>query len=664
MSDIERAKKLFFEALSFIDASDFAKAESRLREALPFSPTSVSILTNLAVVLLRQNKHSEAREFAEKSIAVKADNIEALLVLADCCVRDKKFLEALDVYQTIISLDSKIAEAHNNCGIILGKLGRFVDALASYDSAIAIEANFADAHMNRGNALRNLERYDDALVAFDRALSLKPDLAEAWLGRGNVFYIRQRHDDAFAAYDKAFLLNPDLDGVEGSRLHAKMRLCNWSHFNAECAHLISSVRSGFVNTQPFPFLAISSSAEDQLKCAELWIAAKYPSTGKPVWRGERYDHDRIRVAYLSADFREHPVSYLMAGIFEGHDKSRFDVAGISLGPDDNSPMRQRLKAAFERFIDAGTYSDGQIADLVRASEIDILVDLMGFTANSRTGVYIRRPAPVQVNYLGYAGTMGSPHFDYILADRVVIPEEKRACYSEKVVYLPDSFMGSDSGRRSAAAAPDRAANGLPEHGFVFCSFNQSYKITPPIFDLWMRLLSRIDDSVLWLSTMNDTAMRNLRHEAQIRKVDPNRIVFAERVVRNEDHLARHQLADLFLDTLPYNAHSTAADALFAGVPVLTCLGDTFAGRVAASLLQAVRIPELITTTLAAYESMAFDLATHPEKLALIKRKLADHRLTAAPFDAQRFTKQIETAYTAMYERHRAGFSPDHIAVPS
>jgi predicted O-linked N-acetylglucosamine transferase (SPINDLY family) len=423
---------------------------------------------------------------------------------------------------------------------------------------------------------------------------------------------------------------------------------------------MTSIRNGKVNP-PFELLTILSSSEEQKKNAEHWIANEYP--GEPVWSGERYRHDPIRVAYLSADFRQHPVSFVLAGMFECHDKSRFDVSAISIGPDDNSEIRRRLKASFARFIDAKTYSDDQITSLIKEMEIDILVDLVGSTADAHTSIFARRSAPIQVNYLGYAGTMGARYFDYILADRIVIPEAKRECYSEKVVYLPNCFMGNDSKRTISEHLPRRSECDLPESGFVFCSFNQGYKITPQMFDIWMRLLRQVDGSVLWLSTTNETAIHNLKREAQNRGVDPGRIVIAPRVPRNEDHLARQRLADLFLDTLPYNAHSTASDALWAGLPVLTCVGETFAGRVAASLLNAIHLPELIATTPDAYEKTAIELATHPEKLEVIKRKLANNRLTTPLFDTKHFTQHIEAAYAAMHERYQAGLAPDHIVIP-
>ena len=354
----------------------------------------------------------------------------------------KRFEDAVRSYDSAIALAPNHAPIYLDRGNALYELKRYDEALAAYDRALALKSNFADAWVGRGNVFCDLKRHAEAFAAYDKALALKPDLANAWLGRGNVFCNLKRHDEAFAAYDKALALKPDLVGVEGSRLHAKMHICDWNNFDAECSHLISSVRNGNVNTVPFEFLGIPSSSDDQLRCAKLWVANSRPFSDKPIWQGERYNHDRIRVAYVSADFREHPVSFLMAGVFGCHDKSRFDVTAISFGPDDNSEMRQRLKTSFERFIDAKTYSDDQIANLVRSSEVDILVDLMGFTTDSRTGIFARRAAPIQVNYLGYPGTMGAEYIDYIIADRIVIPKiyrnstRKRLSISQTVSRQP------------------------------------------------------------------------------------------------------------------------------------------------------------------------------------------------------------------------------------
>jgi predicted O-linked N-acetylglucosamine transferase (SPINDLY family) len=473
-----------------------------------------------------------------------------------------------------------------------------------------------------------------------------------------VSYLEKRYDEALADWSKALELRPDQPGVDAARLRVRMHNCDWTDFDAACASVRSSVNNGKL-IAPFMLVAIPSAASEQLQCARRWIESNLRSVRGPLWRGERYDHDRIHVAYLSADFHQHATSQLMAGMFEHHDRSHFQISGISVGPNDNSDMRRRVEAAFERFIDAKPQGDDQIADLVRSLEVDILVDLKGFTQDARTGVLAMRPAPIQVNYLGFPGTIGAGFIDYIVADRTVIPEDHAHCYAEKIVWLPDSYQVNDHRRAIAEAAPARADFGLPDGGFVFCCFNDNYKITPSVFSAWMRILQAVDDSVLWLFEDNPTAAGNLRREAAARGIAPQRLVFARRLP-NAAHLARHRCADLFLDTLPYGAHTTASDALWAGLPVLTCLGETFAGRVGASLLNAIELPELVTATPDAYEQLAIELAKNPARLAALKAKLARNRLATPLFDTARFTRNIEAAYTAMMERHRAGLSPDHI----
>jgi protein O-GlcNAc transferase len=666
--DILKQRPTHFDALYFLgviayQTKNLDQAEELFSNAIKVNPNNAAAYYNRGIVLKDLKRPDEALASYNKAIALKHDSAEAYNDRGNVFRDLKRLDEALASYDKAIALKPDFAEAYYNRGITLNDLKRLDEAIASYDKAVGLKPDYAKAYINRGVVFKDLKRLDEALASYDKAIALKPDFAEAYSNRGNALRKLKRLDEAVAAYDMALSLAPDLVGTEGAHLHTKMHLCDWTNFDTECAHLISSVKIKKANTSPFEFIAIPSSSEVQLQCATLWISEKFPPSRKSLWEGEQYRHDRIRVAYVSADFREHPVSFLIAGMLECHDNARFDVSAISLGSDDNSEMRQRLKASVEHFIDAKTFNDEQIANLVRSSDVDILVDLMGFTTESRTGILAGRPAPIQVNYLGYAGSMGARYIDYILADRCVIPEERRKYYSEKVVYLPDSYMANDSKRKISERSLRRSEYNLPETAFVFCSFNNSYKIVPQTFNIWMRLLRQLGNSVLWLSNTNETAIRNLRREAQNRGVDPGRLVFAQQLPRNEDHLARHELADLFLDTLPYNAHTTASDALWAGLPVLTCLGETFAGRVAASLLNAIGLPELITTTPDAYERMAIDLATHPEKMAIIKTKLADNRLTTPLFDTKLFTKHIETAYTAMYQRHQAGFAPDHIVVP-
>jgi len=441
-------------------------------------------------------------------------------------------------------------------------------------------------------------------------------------------------------------------------------MCDWSDFAGSCAQLLGAVDQGRAAALPFQLLATPASPEQQLLVARLYAARKFGAARTPLWRGERYAHRRIRVAYLSADLRDHPITALTAGLFERHDRTRFETVAISFKSDSHNQVRARLSALFDRFIDASRMSDLGVARLVRELEIDIAVDLNGHTEGSRPNVFAWRPAPVQVNYLGYAATLGAPAWDYIVADRFVIAESEHGHYDEKVVYLPGSFMVNDSGRNISARTPSRAEAGLPENGFVFCCFNNSFKITPDVFDVWMRLLGGVAGSVLWLSASNATAVVNLRREAERRGVAPDRLIFAPRVPLNEDHLARLRLADLFVDTLYYNAHATAADALWAGVPVLTCPGATFASRVAGSLLGAVGLPELVTNSLEGYEALALRLARDPVCLAALRQQLARNRDLAPLFDTDRFTRNIEAAYTTMCERAERGESPRSFAVGS
>jgi protein O-GlcNAc transferase len=653
----------FEQAVALHQQQKLADAERIYRQVLQQQPNHFGALHHLGVIALDTQRTEQGADLIRKAIGLNATVGIAHCSLGKALLDLKRPKEALASCDKAIALAPDLAMAHNNRGKALFDLRCLQDAVASYDEAITLKPDFAMAHANRGAALSEQKRSAEALASYDKAIALEPNFAEAYYNRGKALDNLQRYDEAFFAYEKAYAIRPNLTGAEGDRLHAKMLGCDWSNFDSECAHLIASVRSGDANSAPFAFLMVPSSSNDQLQCAKLWVANKFPPSDTPIWQGERYDHNRIRIAYLSPDFHEHATSFLMAGMFECRDKSRFELTAISWGPDDNSATRRRLKASFDHFVEARAYSDDQIAALIRSLEIDLLIDLKGFTQYSRTSIFARRPAPIQINYLGYPGTMGAPYIDYIVADRIVIPEDQRKFYAEKIAYLPNSYQVNDAKRSIADKEYTSAELGLPLMGFVFCCFNNNYKITPTVFDCWMRMLKQVEGSVLWLLEDNSKAANNLRKEAAVRGVNAERLIFAQRMPLS-DHLARHRLADLFLDTLPCNAHTTASDALWAGLPVLIFLGETFAGRVAASLLNAVGLPELITTTIEAYEQTAIDLAMHPEKLAIIRQRLADNRLTAALFDTQRSTRHIEAAYTAMYERHRAGLAPDHIFIPN
>jgi predicted O-linked N-acetylglucosamine transferase (SPINDLY family) len=612
------------------------------------------------MALHRRGEIDAAERIYREILERQSDHFDATHMLGVVRLQQRRTGDGIALIRQAIAINGEAASAHLNLGKALLAEKRPGEALACFDRAIALDPASLEAHAHRADIMLGLRRTEEALKSYRAAADLRPNEAALHRNCGHLLAMLRRHDEAFAAYDRAFRLAPELVGVEGHRLYAKMHLCDWRDWDADRAHLVASVRAGKPATQPFIFLAVPSSPADQLQCADVWTAQHFKAE-PPRWRGEKYRHRRIRIAYLSADFRQHAASVLMAGMFESHDRSRFEIAAVSLGADDGSPMRKRMIAAFEHFIDAHELGDDAVADLLRSREIDIAIDLMGYTTNSRTGILARRPAPVQAHYMGFAGPMGAPFLDYVVADRVVIPDTARAAYSEKVVTLPNSYFVNDSRRPIAERGFSRAELDLPERGFVFCCFNGSHKITPDIFASWMRILSQVNGSVLWLLAGHPATVENLRKEAAARGVDPKRLVFAKRIPPAE-HLARHRAADLFLDTLPYNAHTTACDALWAGLPVLTRIGETFAGRVAASVLGAIGLRELITETSADYERRAVALASDPARLAAIRGRLAQNRLSMPLFDTRLFTRHMEAAFAAMHRRHQAGEWPDHISI--
>jgi len=451
----------------------------------------------------------------------------------------------------------------------------------------------------------------------------------------------------------------DLNYLQGDIWQVRQQLCDWSEFAAASERIREAIAAGERVASPFDALAICDSNALKRKAAEIYVASEFKAAPRPLAPARAAARDKIRLGYFSPDFRDHATAHLMSGVFERHDKSRFEVSAFSFGPSSADEMRKRLTAAFDRFLDVGDRTNQQIAELARDLEIDIAIDLNGFTEFHRFGIFANRAAPIQVEYLGFPGTTGAPFIDYLIADPVIVPDDQRVHFSERVVRLPHTYHPYDRTREIAEDTPSRASLSLPESGFVFCCFNNNYKITPDVFDGWMRILRRTPGSVLWLLRNSEPAAANLRREAEARGVDPGRLAFAERAP-NPQHLGRHRQADLFLDTLPYNAHTTASDALWAGLPVLTRIGEAFAGRVAASVLTAVGLPEMIARSQPEFEDMAVELATNPDKLAAISAKLANNRLATPLFDTELFTRDLERAFAAMCERYRLGRQPEDI----
>jgi predicted O-linked N-acetylglucosamine transferase (SPINDLY family) len=558
-----------------------------------------------------------------------------------------------------IALKPDYAEAHNYRGNALLKLKRLEEALASYDRAISIKPDYAEAFYNRGIALFELKRLEGALASYDRAISIKPDYAEAFNSRGNLLVGLNRLEEAVASFDRAVSIKPDYFDAAVASMHWANQMCKWLAGTAR-ADLIARCRVPAFDGSPFAFLAICDDPKLHHDLANAYVRNKAPLPASPLWR-QRRARDKIRIGYLSADFREHPVSYLIAEVIALHDRSRFEVFGISTSANDGGEQRRRLEATFDAFVDVNAMTDTALARRIAEAEIDIVVDLGGHTGEGRILALADRPAPVQVTYLGYPGTTGAPFIDYAIIDAHVVPASDTDAYSEKLVYLPECYLCNDRNRKIADQTPSRVECGLPADGFVFCCFNNSYKINAPVFDIWMRLLRAVPGSVLWLRGDNNSARASLQREATARGVAPQRLVFAERVGSNSEHLARHRVADLFIDTLPYNAHTTASDALWVGLPVLTCTGRSFAARVAGSLLHAIGLPELVTGSLLEYEALALRLATYPAELRALRDRLVCNRSTHPLFDTPRWTRHLEAAYQEMWRLHCNGEPPRSFA---
>jgi predicted O-linked N-acetylglucosamine transferase (SPINDLY family) len=637
------------------------KAERIYRSILKADPRNFDAAHLLGVIFLQSNQFKAAERQIDLAIQINP-NVAAAHSNRGIALKDlQRFDEALASFDKAVALQRDNAELFNNRGSVLKELKRLEDALTSIDRAIALKGDYAEAFNNRGNTLRELGRHGEALASYDRAIALKPDYAEAHANRGGMLQELNHFEEALAGYDRSMALDPERPYLAGDRLFLQMTMCMWDRLEESWDDLIRAVRRGSPASKPFPLLIIPSGRSEQRACAEAYVKRNYPASPSPISRGEGYGHGRIRIGYFSADFFNHATAYLMAELIERHDRARFEIVGFSFGPQSRDAMRMRLEKVFDRFIDVRALDDRAVAVRAREMEIDIAVDLKGFTANRRPGIFAQRAAPIQVNYLGYPGTMGAPYIDYLIADQTLVPPEHFASYAEKIVHLPHSYQVNDSTRAIAELTPTRAQAGLPEEGFVFCCFNNNYKITPEAFDIWMRLLNAVEGSVLWLLEDNPMAARNLRREAQARGVAPERLVFAPRVALPE-HLARHSLADLFVDTFPCTAHTTASDALWAGLPLLSLLGETFAGRVAASLLNAIGLSELIARSALDYEALALKLAREPAALATIRARLAANRSTHPLFDIARFTRHLEQAYQTMAERARNGLGPEHLVV--
>jgi predicted O-linked N-acetylglucosamine transferase (SPINDLY family) len=613
----------------------FNAAIAQYEKALAVNPAYAEARNNLGNATHLLGREEDAITHYEKAIALKLDYAEAYWNLGNALRALGRFDEAIAQYGKALEIRPDYAEAHNSIGNALRLLARSEAAIAHYEKALAISPDYADARVNLGDALETLGRQQEAIAQYEKALAIRPSDPDALSKRGDAFTKLKRYDEALATFEEALAIDSGHAHAFAGLASAAKAACDWSRTEKIARELLRRSAAATL-LEPFTLLGYSSDPALQLACANAYVAHHVPIAPPRFWNGEVWRNPRIRIGYFGAGFHEHPMAFLTAELFEIHDRSRFEVLGISLGPDDRSEMRSRLVGAFDTFHDLRSINDREAAKLINDLRVDIIVDRSGYTTGARPEILACRPAPIQVNYLGYPGTLGAEFYDYLIADPIVLPFDQQKFVTETIVHLPECYQVNDS-TRGIVPTPTRQATGLPDQGFVFCCFNNNTKITAEMFEIWMRLLRRLDGSVLWLLSTNATAEANLRREAAARGIDPARLVFAGRV-KLDQHLARHRLADLFLDTLPYNAHTTASDALWAGLPLLTCHGEYFPGRVATSLLRAIGLPELVTYT------------------------LQHNRLTHPLFDTDRFRRHIEAAYTQMWELWQRGESPRSFSV--
>lgn len=606
------------------EAGDLVNAERNLRKAIAFDPQSSLAHSNLAAVYRRMKLYDQAKTAADQALRINPNEWMALI----------------------------------NRGNVFLVLNFLDQAKADYERAITLFPSSAEAWVGRGNVFLALNLLEQAKADYERAITLSPSSAEARIGLANSLLDMKRHQEAIPLLEDIVRRDPESETFRGRLFVTRMMISDWSHYGKGQAECISAISENPAHVIPYDSIIVTQAPGQQLACAIAYTKANIPEV-EPVWRDEKYAHDKIRIGYISPDFRDHAIGRVIAGLFEHHDRARFELYAFSTATDQ-SALRARIKSAFDHFIEINPTSGREAAQYIRDKEIDILIDLAGHTRHSGLNAMAFKPCPVQVTWLGFPGTTGAPFIDYILADPTVIPAEDELFYTEKAVRLPDTYQPND-GDLKVAESPSREAVGLPASGLVFCCFNNTFKITPEVFDIWMRLLDQIENSVLWLFEANATAKANLQKEAIARGISPDRLVFAA-YADYATYLARTQLADLFLDNNYWNGHSTASDALRCGVPVITCQGTSFASRVASSLLRAIGMPELITTSLEDYEALALRLARDPALLAATKDKLARNRLTEPLFDTARFTRHLEAAYVTMYERAQRGEPPASFSV--
>jgi protein O-GlcNAc transferase len=626
---------------------------------VPGSPSRHRSRNGLGNILLRQGELAAATTCFERVLALEPDSAEAHSNLGNALRQQGELAEAVVSCQRALALNPDLAEAHHNLGAARQQQGALAEAAVCYARALAVKPDLAQAHNNLGTVLQRESKHAEAEACYRRAMALRQGYAEPHKNLADLLWERGQIAAAIDACRQAIALKPDYPEAVAQLALLKRHACDWRNFENEAEQVLAASQRSPATVPPFDLLSQSSTPGDQLVCSTLWANKFAIGSTRFAHRRSTPQH-KIRLGYLSADFRDHAVAHAVADLIEGHDRAVFDVSAYSYGPDDDSKWRRRLRAAFDQFTDLRDFDDDEAARQIHRDETDILIDLTGYTAHARPRIVASRPAPVQVSFLGFLGTTGAEFIDYVIVDPFIAPMDQQPFYTERLVQL-SCWWPASSRPEMPETTPSREECGLPPQGFVFCCFNNSYKLNPGCFEIWARLLKDVPGSVLWLAEPNSLVKRNLRREATRRGLAAERLAFASHEPFSR-HLSRHRLADLFLDTLPYNACGTAYDALRAGLPVLTCAGTTFAGRVAGTMLQSAGLPELITASLDAYEALALRLAREPGLLLSVREKLARNRFSMPLFDRERSARDLEAGYIQMSEIWRSGQDPKALAV--
>ena len=632
------------------------------KQALHINPQYAEAYNNMGIALNGKGDLEAAIESCRQALKIKPDYAEAYNNMGNALSDKGDLGAAIESYDNALTIKPDYFDVFYNIGNALKDEGDLEAAIHHYKQALDINPDYSLAYNNMGLALSAKGDLEAAIKSYEKVIEIDPYHADTFYNRGNALVKKGNLDAGIKSYKMALNIRPDHHSARSNKLHNQSHICDWVAIDQD-RHLISSLGTSNEAISPFVMQSLEDAPERHRLRSEIFNKKLHRyKTPLPVAGPPQQTPQRLRIGYFSADFHEHAVAYLIAKVLETHDRSRFEVYGYSIGPSKDDDMRHRLIKAFDVFDDVSGMNNQDAALSARQDKIDIAIDLNGYTENSRQGIFAHRAAPIQINYLGYSGTMGADFMDYIIADPVLIPTGYEHYYSERILRLPNTFMPTDNTRPISTRPMSRSEAGLPDDGFVFCCFNNNYKIRPQEFDIWMRVLLKIEGSVLWLRNSNEWSQTNLRSHVETFGVDPSRLIFASRVPMDE-HLARHKLADLFLDTFTYNAHTTATEALWTGLPVVTKAGKGFSARAAASLLTAAALPELITETEQEYEELILHLASNPGRLAQVRKKLADNRLSTPLFNTELYTRHLENGYEQAYQRYFDGKLPRTIVVP-